>query len=62
MNPRTDDPIVSSRLDDLLTPGVMVELTPADAESLGAFEETALTEAEAWEANTDLALEDGGHG
>ena len=26
----------------------------AEAEALGAFEETALTEADAWEANADL--------
>ena len=28
--------------------------TPARPRDLGAFEETALTEAEAWEANADL--------
>ena len=32
-----------------------------EAESLGAFEETALTEADAWDANADLDPE-GGHG
>ena len=57
------DPIVTTCLDDLLTPGVMVELTPDDAEALGAFEETALSEADAWEANMDVAAaEDGGDG
>ena len=56
------DPIVTNRLEDLLTPGVIVEVTPDEAEALGAFEETALSEADAWDANTDLALEDGGNG
>jgi type IV secretion system protein VirB1 len=56
------DPIVTNRLDDLLTPGVRVELTPEEAEALGAFEETALSEADAWEANADLADEDSDHG
>ena len=41
-------------LADLLVPGVVVELDAREAEDLGAFEETALTEAEAWEANADL--------
>jgi type IV secretion system protein VirB1 len=35
-------------------PGVVVELDAGEAEDLGAFEETALTEADAWEANADL--------
>lgn len=46
--------VLSSSLADLLIPGVVVELNAAEAESLGAFEETALTEAEAWAANADL--------
>lgn len=46
--------VISTTLDDLLVPGVVVELDAHDAEDLGAFEETALTEAEAWEANADL--------
>ncbi len=46
--------VISSTLDDLLVPGVVVELDAGGAEALGAFEETALTEAEAWEANADL--------
>ena len=35
-------------------PGVVVELDAREAEELGAFEETALTEADAWDANADL--------
>jgi len=38
----------------LLVPGVVLELEAHEAEGLGAFEETALAEAEAWEANADL--------
>jgi hypothetical protein len=46
--------IISHAFADLLVPGVVVELDAREAEDLGAFEETALTEAEAWEANADL--------
>jgi hypothetical protein len=46
--------VISTTLDDLLVPGIVVELDAHEAEDLGAFEETALTEAEAWEANADL--------
>jgi hypothetical protein len=51
--------IVSTTIADLLVPGVVVELDTAEAESLGAFEETALTEADAWDANADLIGEAG---
>ena len=50
----TAQAVISTNLDDLLVPGVVVELDAREAEDLGAFEETALTEAEAWEANVDL--------
>ncbi|GEM_PF-2207969 len=58
------DAILSTRLSDFGTPGVVVEVDPDEAEALGAFEETALTEAAAWESNADLgdALEGLGHG
>ena len=45
---RSNDPA------DLLTPGVVTEVDPETAAELGAFEEDALTEADAWEANDDL--------
>jgi hypothetical protein len=65
-NNRLPDPTVNTLLSDdiadLLIPGVVVEVDAAEAESLGAFEETALTEAEAWEANADLETEEAGHG
>lgn len=54
------DPIISLDLADFMVPGVVVEVDPEEAESLGAFEETALTEAEAWESNMDV--EDAQHG
>ena len=50
----TAQAVISTTLDDLLVPGVVVELDAHDAEEIGAFEETALTESEAWEANADL--------
>ena len=53
--------ILSNSLADLLVPGVMIEVDAGEAESLGAFEETALTEADAWDANADLDPE-AGHG
>jgi hypothetical protein len=54
--------VLSNSLADLLVPGVVVELDAGEAEALGAFEETALTEAEAWEANADLDIEEVGDG
>jgi hypothetical protein len=52
--PTPVDVVLSDSIADLLIPGVVVELDTAEAEALGAFEETALTEADAWEANADL--------
>lgn len=51
-------PIVSTNPDDSDTPGVQIEQTADDAERNGAFEETAMSEADAWEANADLAVAD----
>ena len=51
------DALLSDDPADMMVPGVMVEVDAAEAERLGAFEETALTEAEAWEANADLGDE-----
>ena len=53
--------MLSNSLADLLVAGVMVEVDAGEAESLGAFEETALSEADAWDANADLEPE-AGHG
>ena len=54
--------LLSDDIADLLVPGVVVEVDAAEAESLGAFEETALTEAEAWDANADLQSNEASHG
>jgi type IV secretion system protein VirB1 len=54
----TTPAIISTTLNDLLVPGVVVELDARDAEDLGAFEETALTEADAWDANADLDVDE----
>ena len=51
--------MLSDDLADLMVPGVVVEVDAGEAESLGAFEETALTEADAWDANADLETEGG---
>lgn len=56
------DALLSNDIADLLVPGVVVEVDAAEAEGLGAFEETALTEAEAWDANADLGTDEAGHG
>lgn len=48
-------PVVSRSPDDGSTPGVQIEHTPDQAEAFGAFEETAISEGDAWEANADIA-------
>jgi hypothetical protein len=40
------DPMISLNLDDWGIPGVVIELTQNDTETLGAFSEEALTEAD----------------
>jgi hypothetical protein len=47
-------PLVSLDLNDLVTPGVVVELTPDEAEAEGLTIEDALTAQEAMDANDDL--------
>ncbi len=51
-------PVYSQNLDDLEIPGVMVELDPDEAEAIGAFREDALSEKDAWEANSDITEAD----
>jgi|GEM_PF-6519675 len=46
-------PVYSQNLDDLDTPGVIVEVDPLMAEELGAFRETALSEEDAWLSNIE---------
>ncbi len=50
-------PAFSQSLADALTPGAVVEADAEAAEALGAFEETALPEGVAWEANADLSAD-----
>jgi hypothetical protein len=52
----------SESYEDVTIPGVIVELDAAAAEDLGAFEDSALTEVDAWESNMDLQEEGGRHG
>ncbi len=52
-------PLVSEDLGDLMRPGVVLIVDPADADRLGAFEEPALSEADAWDANADVEAGDG---
>lgn len=51
---KDNQPILSNNLDDLGSPGVIVIVEPEEAADLGAFQETALTEEEAWESNWEL--------
>lgn len=54
------EPVVSKSQDDAQTPGVQVEHTADQAEENGAFRETAMSEADAWESNADIAADDDG--
>lgn len=49
------EPVISGNQDDAALPGVQVEYTADEAERNGAFEETAMSEADAWDSNADLA-------
>jgi hypothetical protein len=44
------DPILSTNKADIGVPGVMVEMSREEAEAMGAFEESAMSEADAWES------------
>ena len=50
-------PIISTNPADLGTPGAIVEVDAETAPRVGTFEETALSEAHAWDANADIAAE-----
>jgi hypothetical protein len=49
-------PVLSSDMADVLLAGILIEHDPDSAELWGAFMETALDEAAAWDANGDLDL------
>ncbi len=57
MTKETTLPVISRNEEDAGVPGVRVELTAEQAERNGAFEETAMSEEDAWESNTDLATD-----
>lgn len=48
-------PVLSHNVSDWGTPGVIVEVDAEEAEALGAFEETALSEEDVWESSWDEA-------
>lgn len=45
--------VISEKLEDLVIPGFLVEVSPDEADIMGAFLEDALSEAEAMEAVYD---------
>jgi hypothetical protein len=51
------EPKLSRDLADAMIPGVAVEMTPAEAERFGAFEETAVSAEDADDASLDLVGE-----
>ena len=50
------DQVIKEKLLDAETPGFEVEFSPDEADSLGAFEETALTEKDAMDSVIDRLL------
>ena len=52
--PTPPDAVLSNSIADMLVAGVVAELDVGEAEALGAFKETAVNEADAWNANADL--------
>lgn len=54
------DQVIKEKLLDAETPGFEAEFSPAEADSLGAFEETALTEKDALDSVIDQLLFDAG--
>ncbi len=45
--------VISEKFDDLVIPGFLVEVSPIEADIMGAFLEDALSEADALEAMYD---------
>ena len=54
IDPRKYEPLVTTDIKKSNLPGVVVEVDNEQAENMGAFNETALTRDDAWEANIDL--------
>ena len=45
--------VIAEKLDDLMVPGFLVEVTPIEADIMGAFSEDALSEIDTQEATYD---------
>jgi hypothetical protein len=54
--PARHSTVMSGDMVDLFLAGILIEHDPDSAELWGAFEETALDAAVAWDANGDLDL------
>ena len=54
--PARHSTVMSGAMTDVFLAGILIEHDPDSAELWGAFEETALDEAAAWDANGDLDL------
>lgn len=52
-SPTVQRPILSKKIEDLAIVGVEVEVGALDAEAMGAFEEDALSAADAWAGQAD---------
>ena len=46
--------VLAEKLTDAMIPGAMVEFDPEEAERIGAFQEDALDESDAFESSIDL--------
>lgn len=53
LRPPTVDPMFSSDIEDVHTPGVIVQVTQDEADRLGAFQEDALDFQAALDSNQD---------
>ena len=51
---KTMDEVIDAKLIDMETPGFAAEFDPLEADRIGAFEEDALSEQDAWESAIDV--------
>lgn len=51
---KTMDEVIDEKLIDMETPGFAAEFNPLEADRIGAFEEDALSEQDAWESAIDV--------
>lgn len=57
LNPFIPDEALRQKLTDALVPGYEVECTPEEADAMGAFEEDAISEADAEGSTSDWVTE-----